>query len=103
MLGWHTLWAFKKRLIIPGERISKIYHAPDTKLRWWMGWKLLGTHVPGFIVAGTYYGSGKKYFWDVVNAENTIVIELNNYNYDEIHVEVQNPGKTVRLVEDQIK
>lgn len=68
-----------------------------------MGWKLLGTHVPGHIVAGTYYRNKKKYFWDVVNAENTVVLELNNFNYDEIHVEVQNPEEVARLVTEQMK
>ena len=103
VLGWHTLWAFKDKLLIPGRSISKIYHAPDTKLAWWVGWRFLGTHMPGFIVAGTYYHNKKKKIWDVVNAENTVIMELNNYKFHEIRVEVQSPEETVRLVEDQIK
>ena len=103
MLGWHTLWAFKDQLIIPSANILKVYHAPDTKLGWWMGWRIPGTHLPGIIVAGTYYRNKKKSFWDVVNTENTIVLELNNFRYNEIHVEVENPAETIRLVQEQMK
>jgi len=103
LLGWHTLWAFKDRLLVPGHKISSIYHSPDTKLGWWKGWKLIGAHVPGLIVAGTYYRNKKKYFWDVVKTQNTVVLELTDYEYDEIHVEVENPKKTIALINEQMK
>lgn len=102
LLGWHKLWAFKDYLVIPAINISNIHHAPDTKLGWWKGWRIPGTHVPGLIVAGTYYRNKKKYFWDVVNAQNTVVLEVNNFKYDEIHVEVQDPAETVKLVTEQM-
>jgi len=100
MLGWHTLWCLKGEITILKANIIKVYAAPNTKLGWWHGWRMPGMHIPGFIVAGTYYYRKKKYFWDVVNVKNTIVLELKNFKYDELHIEVEDPQAAIQLIKD---
>jgi hypothetical protein len=57
-----------------------------------------GTSIPGVIRAGTFYEDGKRVFWDVHKAENTVVIELHDERYNELVVEVAEPKAAVELV-----
>lgn len=96
--GWHQLWAFKRRLEIPLANIIQIYADPSTKLGWWKGIRLPGTHIPGYIIAGTFYKDGKRTFWDVGNPKNTIVIDLKDEHYNQLIVEVENPKEAVKEI-----
>ena len=96
---WHKLLAFKSRLEVPIANINAVYADPSTKLGWWKGFRLPGTHIPGFIGAGTFYHNGKRIFWDVSNPRNTIVIDLKDEQYSQLIVEVQNPAETVEEIQ----
>jgi hypothetical protein len=61
-----------------------------------------GTNVPGVITAGTFFQDGKRVFWDVHNPENTVVIELKDERYNELIVEVSDPGAAVALVKSVV-
>jgi hypothetical protein len=96
--GWHKLWALKRRLDIPLAHIDRVYAEPSTTLGWWKGIRAPGTHIPGLIVAGTFYKAGKRIFWDVRNPKNTIVIDLKGGHYNQLIVEVQDPKTTVKEI-----
>ena len=74
MKGWDKLWALKSRLEIPLEHIkavradAEIAKAPK-------GIRILGTHVPGVITAGTFRHEGDRVFWNVHHPGSVIVIE----------------------------
>src|SRR5580704_12274071 len=53
--GLHQLWALRSRLEIPLTHITDAERDPDQVGRWWHGWKLVGTDVPGLFAAGTFY------------------------------------------------
>ena len=97
--GLHRLWALKSRITVPLSHVRAARADPTVKLGWWKGWRLPGTHVPGLIVAGTYYQGGRCIFWDVVRPAGTIVVELTEEPYDELVVEVMDPGAAVALLE----
>lgn len=101
--GWDKLWALKSRMEIPLENISRVYADPSTTLGWWKGFRAPGTHIPGVIVAGTFYQDGKRIFWDVKNAENTIIIDLKDERYNQLIVEVEDPAKMVEELQSIIK
>ena len=61
-----------------------------------------GTSIPGVLTAGTYYHDGKKIFWDVSDAERTIVIDLDDDDYNQLIVEVADPGHAVKMIEEAI-
>ena len=99
VLGLHKLWALKSRLKIPLAHIRAVRTDPSVKLGWWKGWRMPGTHVPGLIVAGTYYQGRRRIFWDVVRTTRTIVVDLTGERYDQLVVEVADPDGTVHRLE----
>ena len=94
--GWHQLWALKRQLHVPLAAVQSVRHDPDAARGFWKGLRLPGTHVPGLIVAGSYYQSGEWTFYDVVKSQNTVVVELKEADYDRLVVEVADPAATVR-------
>lgn len=96
--GLHKLWAFKSSLRIPIDNIKKAYQDLDAISKWWKGWRAPGTSVPFLITAGTYHLEGNKIFWDVVNKENTIIIDLDDADYQQLIIEVENPEEAIALL-----
>jgi hypothetical protein len=99
VLGADKLWAFKSSLEIPLEHIAAIRADPSVAQGWWHGVRLPGTSIPGVITAGTFYQHGNRVFWDVHHPEKTVVIELRDERYNELIVEVADPGAAVSLIE----
>lgn len=95
--GMHKLWAFKSQLTIPVDNI-KSAHQDLESIKGWKGWRIPGTHVPSIITAGTFYKSGSKIFWDVVNMENCIIVDLIDEEYKQLIIEVENPREAIRLL-----
>ena len=99
MLGWHRLWALKRRLIIPVSAIVSARHDPAAA-RGAKGLKWPGTHVPGYFAAGSFRRGGQWTFWDVRDPERAIVVELRGQRYDRLVVEVQDPKESVQLLNE---
>ena len=89
--GLHQLWALRTRLEIPLTHITSADHDPEQVGRWWHGWKLLGTDVPGLFAAGTFYYHGELVFWDVSDPASTIIVSLSHERYKKLIVEVADP------------
>ena len=54
--GLHKLWAFKRKIDIPRSAVRAVRRlSGDALAGWWKGWRVPGTHLPGVIVAGTYF------------------------------------------------
>jgi len=96
--GLHKLWAFKSSLRIPIDNIKKAYQDLDAISQSWKGWRAPGTSIPFLITAGTYHLEGNKIFWDVVNKENTIIIDLDDADYQQLIIEVENPEQAIALL-----
>ena len=84
--GWDQIWSFKGSLTIPVAAIRQV-SAYDGKLKPPL-WRLPGTAIPKVIIAGTYYGEGRKEFWDTHFTQGTIVFDLQNAEYTRIVVDV---------------
>jgi hypothetical protein len=100
--GLDKLFAFKSRLEIPLSHVAGARRDTTIARGWWKGIRAPGTHVPGVIIAGTFYQEDKKIFWDVHDPERTIVIDLRDERYDKLIVEVREPEAAVRLIEQAI-
>lgn len=96
--GMDKLWSFKSSLEIPLQHISGIRADSNIAKGLWHGIRLPGTHIPGVLIAGTFYQDGNRVFWDVHNPENTVVIDLRDERYNELIVEVANPQAAVETV-----
>jgi hypothetical protein len=96
--GWDKLGAFKSRLEIPLEHVTKVRSAADERAS---GIRALGTHIPGVITAGTFQQIGKKVCWDVHPARAT-AIDLKDDRYTTLVVEVADPEASIREIEGAI-
>jgi hypothetical protein len=61
----------------------------------WKGFRMPGTHLPGILVAGTFFKGGKRFFWDVRKKQNTIVVELDDEPYHQLIIEVEDPAAEI--------
>lgn len=95
MEGLDKVWALKSRIEVDLDNIIDVYRDPEIARSWWQGWRIPGTHIPGLIIAGTFYKNGERIFWDVHKAANAIVVELENEAYDRLVIETDDPESTM--------
>ncbi|MGE5242752.1 MAG: hypothetical protein ACM3SQ_00805 [Betaproteobacteria bacterium] len=101
--GLHQLWALRTRLEIPLTHITDVEFDPESVGRWWHGWKIMGTDVPGLFAAGTFYYHGELVFWDVHDPARTIVVSLDHERYKKLIVEVEDPESVVRSLRASLR
>jgi len=97
--GMHKLWAIKSSLDIPLEHVSGVSADPPGVHDWWKGIRWGGTMVPGVLIAGTFLYHGDRVFWDVNNPDMAIGISLNDEHYNELIIEVENPGDVIEMIQ----
>ena len=95
--GWSKLWALKERVTVPLSAVRAVRRAPAGVGRgWWKGWRLPGTHLPGVVVAGSYYEDGAWTFWDVRGTgDRAIEVDLEGERYRRLLVDVSDPDAEV--------
>jgi len=98
--GLHKLWALRSRIRVPASAVTSVGRPSPLALRnVWKGWRAPGTHLPGVLVAGTFYKRGQRHFWDVRHRERAIQIDLEGAGYDRLFVEVDDPAEAIARVE----
>jgi len=96
--GTHKLWSFRSVIEIPLAHITDVQADPDQVGQWWHGIKVIGTDVPGFFAAGTFYYHGEVVFWDVRDPAQTVIVSLEDERYKKLIIEVADvPGTVDRL------
>jgi hypothetical protein len=100
--GLDQLWALKSRLTVPLANVRGATADPGI-VREPRGIRSPGTHVPGVIVAGSFYAEGERVFWDVHDGDKAIVIELGEGTYARLVIEVDDPQGTVDLIEKAVR
>jgi hypothetical protein len=100
--GWDKLWSFKGHLQIPLAHINDVYSNPVTAIGFLDSLKVVGTSIPYVFRAGTFYQDGNLVFWDVHNAENTIIVELEHEHFAKLIIEVADPIAAVALLTNAI-
>ena len=101
MFGWSWLLCSRRKLDIPLQAIKQAYAGPQglPKFRW-TDLRLMGTGVPRRIAAGTYsMGQPRqRVFLDLRSSStNVLILELENYRYDRVMVEVADVNAALRL------
>ena len=96
--GLHQVWALKSRLQFPLSSVGDVRLNPQLAGRP-RGLRAPGTYIPRLITAGTFYADKKRWFWDVSDPNNALVIELENQKYQVLVVEVANPGQVAAQIE----
>lgn len=96
--GMDKLWSFRSQIEIPLAHITGVEANAEQVGRWWHGFKLLGTDVPGMFAAGTFYYHGELVFWDVFDPEQTVIVSLSHERYKKLIIEVADVPGTVALL-----
>jgi hypothetical protein len=65
--------------------------------------RAFGTHLPGFITAGTFFRDGERSFWNIRDGRTAVVIPLKNEKYHQIVVETDYPRATESLVNSAVQ
>ena len=95
--GLDKLWSFRSRLDIPLAHITGIEAGGEQVGRWWHGFKLIGTDLPGLFAAGTFYYHGEMVFWDVSDLSHTVVVSLEHERYKKLIIEVADVEATIEM------
>ncbi len=98
----HKIWALKSRLEIPLSHIKRVYAEPNPPMGWFDGWKLAGADIPNVFRAGTFWLHNQKVFFDVRHAQNAVAVELEDEDYTELIIEVEDPATTVQTLDRAI-
>ena len=93
--GADKIWALKSQLSIALEHIDDVGYDPDLVRNWYRGLKVIGSRIPGVLMAGTFIQDGQRVFWDVYDPEQAIVISLQDENYQQLIIEVEDPQTQV--------
>ncbi len=97
--GLGKLWCLRSRLQLPLAHVRSVRREPEAARKWFAGFKLAGSHIPGILTAGTFYHEGGLVFWDVHDPEGAIALELYDERYQRLIVEVSDPAAAIRLIE----
>ncbi len=100
--GMDRLWALKSRLEIPLAHVKGARVDDDAAKGWWHGVRLSGSDLPGVITAGTFYRKGRVVFYDTHKPEQTIVVDLDHEDYDQLIIQVRDPAEAVRVINGAI-
>ena len=101
--GIDKLWSFRSRFDLPLDHIVNVEFDPAAVGRWWHGFKLFGTELPGLFAAGTFLYHGEMVFWDVSSPESTIIVSLDHERYKKLIVEVADPQREVERLRSAIR
>ena len=93
--GWDKLWSMTSRLEFPLEHVMDVRSAEDDPVG---GVRMLGTHLPGLITAGTFLQEGHRVFWNVHDPAKAIAVDLRDEDYSRLIIEVADPAETIRAL-----
>ena len=62
------------------------------------GFRVPGTHIPGFFVAGTFRRDHAKTFWNIRRGTNAVVVSLTDAAFDQLVIEVDDPHGVVAAI-----
>jgi hypothetical protein len=97
--GMDKLWSFRSKIEIPLSHIAGVEVNVDQVGRWWHGFKLLGTDMPGLFAMGTFYYHGEMVFWDICDLTKTVIVALEHERYKHLIIEVADPAATVAMLQ----
>ena len=97
VLGSHRFWAFKSQIRFSIDQVASVGPVDPTLRPPWF--RCPGTMIPWLICAGTYYGRGRKEFWDRTRGRACIQIEMKSGTFTRIVVDVPDAREAIELLQ----
>ena len=102
-VGLMKLWALRRRLAFPAGHVVGVSTSQDARTQRPVSLRLLGTGVPGLIMAGTMLNrGGGKSFWIYGKGRSAITIDLRGEGFRYLCVEVEDPAGTCRRIRERL-
>lgn len=95
-VGLVRLWALSTGVDVPLDHVVDVGVSERKGLL--RGFRAPGTHLPGFMTAGTFRSRGEKDLWMVGRHEKVLVIELAGEAYRHVIVQVEDPEAAVEAL-----
>ena len=76
--GWNRVWSLKQHLRLAMHDIVDARVVTQSELKKTLGWRVLGTWVPGAITSGRYSSRGRRgarQIWDTYRDPEVLLIE----------------------------
>lgn len=99
--GLDVVLSFKKSLEIPLARVRRVTLGvtDEAQARLDESIRLPGAYMPGIAIAGRFYRHGDWIFWNIHDGRRAITIDVQHDGYVSLVVEVEDPVKTVGLID----
>lgn len=99
--GFDKALSLKNHLDIPLSHVKGARPDPEAA-KGRQGIRAPGAYFPGLVTAGSFRKDGEWAFFDVHHAEKAIVIDLDGDHYKRLVLEVDDPQKTAKLINDAL-
>lgn len=100
--GAKKVLALKDTVKVP-LRCIKSVTSDEVPFKLFYGLRRPGTHLPGVIVAGTFFTRGGKTFYYMRNRKKCITLHLKNHEYSQVIFEVEDKEKTAEQIRNRIQ
>lgn len=91
--GSKKFLALKGSIVIPLSKISKV--STEQVRTFWLPRMRIGTHMPGVLMAGTFWVREGKMFYYVRDPSKCVTLHLKGHEYKKVVVEVQGDKEAV--------
>lgn len=88
---------------IPLEHVQRIQKGTAANEHWWYGLREPGVRLPQHVMAGTFFQNGKRIFYDVRNPDRSVIIDLDDDQFDQLIVEVASPYAVIDDVQTALR
>lgn len=95
-VGIDQVLAVKRRIEVPIGKVRGATHDPGAAAEF-KGLRAPGLALPGKW-AGTFHRDNQRYFWNVGDAANTVVVQLAEAQYDRLYLSVEDPRAVVDMI-----
>ena len=103
MHGLRRVLALTSELTFPLSSVRGVTYDPNIQADYPSGLeKRKGTNIFNTYYGGRFKQDGDTIFWDVRKPEKTVVITLDDDEYQRLIVEVDDPHETVKMIEEAI-
>jgi hypothetical protein len=100
--GIDKILTLTNHLEIPMEHVRFVQKGTASSEEWWYGLREPGVRLPQHVMAGTFYQHGKRVFYDVRNPDRSIIIDLDDDQFDQLIVEVASPYTVITEVQEAL-
>ncbi|MHC5227275.1 hypothetical protein ACYSNW_03235 [Enterococcus sp. LJL99] len=89
--GMNKILALKSEIIIPLENVQSVDYIENLKTSDYLGWwtPRIGLSIPGYAAEGTFFEKGERFFINIHQGNQGIILKVTDETYQEIVIELE--------------